>query len=173
MVKKEKNSRVKKLITELKFSKSQAAIDELVKIGAPVIPALIEVLKDEDPDVRTASAVALGAIGNKSTTPALKKALKDKDKDIRRLAGMMLKRYVAISEKSEIEALLEERLEEVKGSIAPTVCVILGIIGIFCWLIPGIIFFVIAAILNSSKKNEIHELELRLLQEKEKRKNKK
>ena len=53
-----------------------------------------------------------------------------------------------------------KRLQSSGGSI--TTLIILGIVGLFFYLLPGIIFFVLAAILSSSKKSKIASLKAQL-----------
>ena len=54
-----------------------AAGDALARVGEPSVPALVELLKDDDQDVRMAAAYSLGKIGSKKGTPALLKATGD------------------------------------------------------------------------------------------------
>lgn len=68
------------------------AVEALIKIGEPAIPALIEVLKVGDWDLRGRTAEALGEIGDKTAIPALTEALKDKDKSVRDAAAEALKK---------------------------------------------------------------------------------
>lgn len=58
--------------------------------------------------------------------------------------------------------LIEKQIKEVKGRIAPVVLAILGVIGLLFFIIPGIILFIIAAVISSSNRNKINELELEL-----------
>lgn len=53
------------------------AINVLVKIGAPSVPAVVELLSEDDQDLRMAAADALGKIGSKDATPALLKSTRD------------------------------------------------------------------------------------------------
>ena len=57
-----------------------------------VVPELIEMLHDEDPEVRTASAAALGSFGSHAeiAVPALQKATADSDENVAREAGVAL-----------------------------------------------------------------------------------
>lgn len=54
-----------------------AACDVLVRVGAPSVPALVELLADDDQDVRMAAADALGKIGSKDATLALLESTRD------------------------------------------------------------------------------------------------
>ncbi|HUV03847.1 MAG TPA: HEAT repeat domain-containing protein [Armatimonadota bacterium] len=54
-----------------------AALDVLVRIGEPSVPALIVLLSADDQDLRVAAADSLGKIGSKGATPALLKAADD------------------------------------------------------------------------------------------------
>ena len=73
------------LIKELKNADSSVvgtAIDALTQINEPakeVVPALVNVLNDEDVDARLASTRALRQIGDSTVVPALIKALNDED----------------------------------------------------------------------------------------------
>ncbi len=62
--------------------------------AAQTIPALIEALKDKDPDVRKSAAIGLGTFGEqaKEAVPALEKALNDRDARVREAAGKALTR---------------------------------------------------------------------------------
>jgi hypothetical protein len=63
------------------------AMETLVKIGKPAVPALSAALKDGDPYVRERAATALGEIGDVSAVPVLNAALKDSDSTVRRMAA--------------------------------------------------------------------------------------
>lgn len=54
-----------------------AAIDVLVRLGAPSVPAVIPLLKEDDQDTRMAAASALGKIKSMEATPALMAQTKD------------------------------------------------------------------------------------------------
>jgi len=69
--------------------------------------------------------------------------------------------------KPKSERLLEKQIREVKRRCGPWVMAILGVVGLFFFIVPGIICFIISAIWYHSKRNKIHELELRLTQLKE------
>ncbi|OYT68772.1 MAG: hypothetical protein CFK48_10465 [Armatimonadetes bacterium CP1_7O] len=56
---------------------AQSVRDTLIAMGSPAVPALMQALRDEDKDVRSAACEALGAIGDASAVPALIKALGD------------------------------------------------------------------------------------------------
>ena len=64
---------------------------------------------------------------------------------------------------SENEKAIQEQIRELEGSSgAVIVLVILGIVGIFFFLIPGIILFVAAAIVSSSRKSRAASLRAQL-----------
>ncbi len=72
------------------------ALERLGTIGRPALPALFPLLADPDPDVREATARALGAISNESSvTPALVAALDDPDQLVRESAAVGLARVGA------------------------------------------------------------------------------
>jgi HEAT repeat protein len=56
------------------------------------VPALVEMLTDEDSEVRSAAAEALGSFGPaaESAIPALRKAAGDRDENVAREAGLAL-----------------------------------------------------------------------------------
>ena len=66
-----------------------AAADELVTIGEPAIPALIEALSDENAFARSQAAGALGRIGEQAI-PALIETLSNADVFTRSLAASAL-----------------------------------------------------------------------------------
>ncbi len=70
----------------------KAAIDRLIAIGQPAVPALILALGDDDPSMRAAAVYALGEIGPaaQQAIPALIEALKNPR--IGRAAGLALGR---------------------------------------------------------------------------------
>jgi len=53
------------------------AIGVLIRIGAPTVPAVVELLSEDDQDLRMAAADALGKIGSKDGTTALLKSTGD------------------------------------------------------------------------------------------------
>jgi HEAT repeat protein len=59
-----------------------------------VVPALIEALKDHEPDVRRSAAIGLGTFGEqaKDAIPALQTLLNDRDVRVREAAGKALTR---------------------------------------------------------------------------------
>ena len=62
------------------------AIRELGLIGPPAIPALPQLhasLKDSNPDIRAAAAVAVGFVGDPSSVKALLPLLEDEEQDVR------------------------------------------------------------------------------------------
>lgn len=81
-----------------------AAADVLVKIGEPSIPALIELmLEDEDQDVRMAAAGALGRIGSVEATAALIKATED----VRAVRQVAISSLCAICDPKATDTLIE------------------------------------------------------------------
>lgn len=54
-----------------------AACEVLIKLGEPSVPALVDLLDEDDQDVRMAAADALGKIGSRRATPALLKSTRD------------------------------------------------------------------------------------------------
>ena len=60
-------------------------IPAVLKIGAPAVPALIELTKKPNPRTRRAAVIALGQIGPdaESARPALTSLLRDPDPEIR------------------------------------------------------------------------------------------
>jgi len=68
------------------------ATDTLIRIGHPAVPALIELLKDDDKRMRYVAIWALGQIGpvTNEIVPALIAALKDKDEAVRFAAAQAI-----------------------------------------------------------------------------------
>jgi HEAT repeat protein len=62
--------------------------------AAKIVPALIEVLKDKDADIRWSAAIGLGYFGEqaKDAIPALQAAQHDRDARVREAAGVALSR---------------------------------------------------------------------------------
>lgn len=82
------NQSVNSYIQQLKTTNPQersGAIESLVSLGKPAVPALIDALQNQDPAVRNGAAIALGKIGKDASAaiPALKKALGDNDFQVR------------------------------------------------------------------------------------------
>ena len=89
--------RVKQLIEDLAAPDSSArvaAMDELIKQGSPVVPALVGALESGDPGTRAYAAHALGQIGDKSekVVQAMLKCVVDKDAEVRRSALSALRK---------------------------------------------------------------------------------
>lgn len=86
----EAKKNVKELIKALSYHKDdtirQAATEALVRIGAPAVEPLNQVLGDSDKDVRYAAVLALGRIGGKGAELRLNRALFDSEKDVRQAA---------------------------------------------------------------------------------------
>jgi HEAT repeat protein len=70
------------------------------------IPALSNLLQDENADVRFVVAQALGQIGSEASVPALTKALQDKDENVRVSAAQAFQQ-VGIAAKSAKSALID------------------------------------------------------------------
>ena len=84
---------VASLIAELsnrRWEARKAAAQELVKMGPPAIPHLVEALHHGDADVRLVAAKALGWIRNAAAVAPLTKTLGDGDSDVRRAATLAL-----------------------------------------------------------------------------------
>jgi len=97
-----------------------AAIEKLIKIGEPAIPALIEALREENLLVRRSVAQALGGNGNRAI-PALVKASKDSDVKVRRNAVNVLRdimRYYVSQELSEAKNAVPQLIPLLKDSDA-------------------------------------------------------
>ena len=62
--------------------------------AAKIVPALIEVLKDKENDIRLSAAIGLGYFGEeaKDAIPALQAAQRDRDARVREAAGVALSR---------------------------------------------------------------------------------
>jgi HEAT repeat protein len=75
-----------------------SAAEALVKMGpGPVVPSMIEALRNAEAAVRANAAAVLGAFGPaaKSAVPALTRALKDVNPRVRELAGDALSRIAS------------------------------------------------------------------------------
>ena len=97
----------------------QQAAQTLSKIGPDAkaaVPALTEVLKDKDKDVRDAAAEALGKIGPeaKAAVPALIEALKDQYEHVRELAAQALAQ-IGPEAKEAVSALIEALKDQDKS----------------------------------------------------------
>jgi len=105
---KELKKRIAGLIDRLIFPDFQSAINELVKIGEPAVPALIRALEHEFHEVRYNSAKALGEIGDPSAVPSLVRSLDDCYGIVQRHSMEALGKIGAIS---AVPALIE-RLDD-------------------------------------------------------------
>jgi HEAT repeat protein len=83
------------------------AREELVEIGPPAVPGLIERLSDKQTYVRWEAAKALSEIGDPRAAPALVKALEDDDPGIRWIAAEGLIRLEQAGLRPLLEALVE------------------------------------------------------------------
>lgn len=91
-----------------------SAIEALVKIGKPAVPALIEALKNENKDVRWIAATALGDRGDASAIPTLIEALEEEKHWVRQIT---IEALVKIG-KPAVPALKEAQKNEKTQSIA-------------------------------------------------------
>jgi HEAT repeat protein len=68
------------------------AATELITIGEPAVPALVELLRDPDPRYRRAAASTLWGLGlkGKAAVPQLADALSDPDPEVRGAAALAL-----------------------------------------------------------------------------------
>jgi HEAT repeat protein len=66
-------------------------------MGPAAVPCLIQLLQDQDPEVRGHAVVALNWIGPgaRDAVPALVRALQDEDPEVRRAAALALQRVDA------------------------------------------------------------------------------
>ncbi|MCW3096743.1 MAG: putative signal transduction protein containing Nacht domain [Chthonomonadaceae bacterium] len=105
------------LLKHEKPSVRSSAADALGSLGvdppghAPAIPALIEMLKDENSDVRKSSAKALAYIGDASAVPALIEALKDENAGVWYNADLALEKLGVASVPALLEAQKDENSE--------------------------------------------------------------
>ncbi len=70
------DAKIKAILNEMRSRYAiprKKAADELVRIGAPAVPMLIETLNDKIPEVRQAAADALARIGTPEALIALKR----------------------------------------------------------------------------------------------------
>lgn len=60
------------------------AIEALIRVGTPAVESLVETLEQhDDPSVRYATTIVLGAIGDAAAVPGLTAALDDPSADVR------------------------------------------------------------------------------------------
>jgi HEAT repeat protein len=109
------NAEVEKLIKQLQGkngSERQRARDELVKIGKPAVPLLVDLLSNRKEHMRWEACKALGSINDPAASDPLVDALRDDSMEIRWLAGEAL---IALEEKAVIPLLraLEEHFDSV------------------------------------------------------------
>ena len=57
-----------------------------------------------------------------------------------------------------------KQLQEARDDESPMLVSILGIVGLFFWVIPGIILFITAMFLSSSKSKRIRYLKIKLIE---------
>ncbi|MCY7278512.1 MAG: HEAT repeat domain-containing protein, partial [Phormidesmis sp. CAN_BIN44] len=65
------------------------------------IPALSNLLQDENPDIRFVAAQALGEIGTEAVVPALTKALQDKDENVRVSAAVAFQQIGSVAQQAK------------------------------------------------------------------------
>jgi HEAT repeat protein len=85
----------------------ETAATALARIGPEAIPALVQALRDADPQVRSQAALALARMGPDASpaVPALMEALSDRDENVRRCAARALGQ-VGPSARAAIPALI-------------------------------------------------------------------
>lgn len=116
---------IKKLKSNFVAKQEKAAI-ELIKIGEPALPSIIEVLKDKKWYARRAAAFTLGEIKSKRAVSALVAALNDKDKRVRSQVAVSLGR---IGDKTAVEPLIVRLQKEKKKWCRKYIVEALGKIG--------------------------------------------
>jgi HEAT repeat protein len=120
-------------LTQLK-DKNPAARQEAAKalgtIGQPALPALIELLKDPDSDIRVAAADALARSGSdaRSARSALDKAMKDTEPLVREHAASALAAVVDRDDQSLLPTLING-LQDQNAEVRRQVAVALGRFG--------------------------------------------
>src|SRR5579875_3914003 len=95
-----KSKSTDELLADLKSSQAKDRIiavrllQQRKRDAAKVVPALIEVLKDKESDIRLSAAIGLGYFGEqaKDAIPALQAAQHDRDARVREAAGIALSR---------------------------------------------------------------------------------
>jgi HEAT repeat protein len=97
-----------------------AAAAALSQMGEPVVPALVGVLSDADPDQRKFAADILASIGSADAVPALVRALDDADENVRVSAAEALAKAGGQEAGRALERLLEsdsalERISALEG----------------------------------------------------------
>jgi hypothetical protein len=87
----------------------EISIDSLARIGAPAVPALVEVLTDPSPVLRQRAAQALARIGPdaRDAVPDLIVALQDRDEDVRKNVARALGQ-IGTEARAAVPALLDE-----------------------------------------------------------------
>ncbi len=87
-------SKIGKLVDSLAGAKSSQArqeiIDELVEIGSPAVPQLVELLNNGEYKVRMAAATTLGEIGDDQAIEPLIESLSDTSKNVQRVTTVAL-----------------------------------------------------------------------------------
>ncbi len=89
------SSQINLYIKQLESTNQQqrvSAMESLVNLGKPAVPALIQALKDKNPSVRSSAAIALGKMGVLATpaVPSLSNALQDENLEVRRNAAIAM-----------------------------------------------------------------------------------
>ncbi|WP_324632903.1 HEAT repeat domain-containing protein [Phormidium sp. CCY1219] len=105
------------LKTETGANRRQA-INTLRRIGSPAVPALLDALRDEDKEVRSAATFALGAMGADATEaiPALINSLTDADDRLRLDAAVALRKIGAPAVSQLNAALKHSELNVRRGA---------------------------------------------------------
>jgi HEAT repeat protein len=109
-------ARIKQLIGQLPGSSAEAryravkARDELIKIGRPAVPALIEATAHEDAFARSWAAAALGSIADPAAVPALTGLLKDQNSLVRCVAVWNLGAFAKLGRQGGDDPKLAEAI---------------------------------------------------------------
>lgn len=87
---------------------------------------------------------------------------RDEDRDIDLCSECYMK-PVEKPKKQENENIIKKQIRQLEeGSTSVAILIILGIIGLFFFIIPGIIFFIIASSISSSRKSRAASLRAQL-----------
>jgi len=74
--------------------RAQQACDELIAIGRPAVPALIEALESPDTYTRVWAAAALGAVGDSRAVEPMLKLFSDREEVVRRIAAWHARKWL-------------------------------------------------------------------------------
>jgi HEAT repeat protein len=114
-------SRAEVLVSKMRSSDpdvSLSAAEEMIKLGKPVVPVLIELLGDDRGMVRGPSAHALGVMKDKRAIKPIRKLLKDKDWRVRASAAAALCELRDEKSLLRIIGMLRDKEEGVRDSAA-------------------------------------------------------